>query len=320
MICFIILFISTQQTFAHPGVGIVVDSKNNIYYTDLEHVWKLTPDGKKSIAVRKVHTHELYIDANDNLYGEHLWYNGERINTWGHYVWCFRNNNKLDTVNGPSAGFLKDYSFVRDKNENMYWVERDPINSFKKKSRDGNISVLLTGKFKDVRWMHATKKGIIYFIDLDDLYKINITGKLLLIAKNISRNTPAFRIYDGKHSLMGIWTDNVENIYVANFSGQVVKRISQDGKVENFVYSNTPWSPTGGKFDNEGNLWLLEYSLTNKARVRKIIPSEFNKAETAPVIINNYILPVSIIAIIFLAVIFLRRFLFNKKKRIISLA
>ncbi len=101
----------------------------------------------------------------------------------------------------------------------------------------------------------------------------------------------------------------------------MVKRISQDGKVENFVYSNTPWSPTGGKFDNEGNLWLLEYSLTNKARVRKIIPSEFYKAETAPVIINNYFLPASIIAIIFLAVIILRRFLFNKKnKRIISLA
>ena len=59
---------------SHPGVGIVMDSKGDVYFTDLKHVWKLAPDGKKNIVVSNVHTHELWIDANDNLYGEHLWY------------------------------------------------------------------------------------------------------------------------------------------------------------------------------------------------------------------------------------------------------
>ena len=31
--------------------------------------------------------HELCLDARGNLYGEHLWYEGERTNEWGHYVW-----------------------------------------------------------------------------------------------------------------------------------------------------------------------------------------------------------------------------------------
>ncbi|MEK6565879.1 MAG: hypothetical protein AABZ41_04135, partial [Bacteroidota bacterium] len=61
-----------------------MDSQGNVYYTDLKHVWKLTPDGTKSIAIRNVHTHELYIDPQDNLYGEHLWYEGDATKKWGH--------------------------------------------------------------------------------------------------------------------------------------------------------------------------------------------------------------------------------------------
>ena len=57
---------------AHPGVGIVNDSKGNIYYTDLKHIWKIDTLGRKSIAVPHVHSHELYMDEHDNLYGEHI--------------------------------------------------------------------------------------------------------------------------------------------------------------------------------------------------------------------------------------------------------
>src|SRR5688572_14730059 len=94
----------TSFTYAHPGVGIVQDSKGNIYYTDLVHVWKISPEGKKTIAIRNVHTHELFIDKNDDIYGEHTWYNGEKLNTWGYYAWCLRTNGKLDTVDGPQPG------------------------------------------------------------------------------------------------------------------------------------------------------------------------------------------------------------------------
>ena len=59
---------------AHPGVGIVVDGRGNVFYTDLAHGWKRTPGGKRSIFVRNVHTHELFLDVAGNLHGEHLWY------------------------------------------------------------------------------------------------------------------------------------------------------------------------------------------------------------------------------------------------------
>src|SRR5688572_33457006 len=79
---FLLIFwlVVPNKSFSHPGVGIVKDSKNNIYYTDLQYIWKVSPDGKKTAVVSNVHTHELYMDPDDNLYGEHLWYNGERLN------------------------------------------------------------------------------------------------------------------------------------------------------------------------------------------------------------------------------------------------
>ena len=31
---------------AHPGIGIVADSRGNIFYTDLKQVWRIAPDGQ----------------------------------------------------------------------------------------------------------------------------------------------------------------------------------------------------------------------------------------------------------------------------------
>ena len=75
-IIFSILLSHVREVSAHPGIGIVKDSKGNIYYTDLKNVLKYSSDGKIVIVVPGVHTHELYIDGKDNLYGEHLWYEG----------------------------------------------------------------------------------------------------------------------------------------------------------------------------------------------------------------------------------------------------
>jgi hypothetical protein len=278
---------------AHPGIGIVKDRKGNIFYTDLKQVWKIAKDGKRTIVVPNVHTHELYVDPNDNLYGEHLWYNGERLNTWGHYVWRLHANGKLDTVINPSEGFLANYSFVRDAAGNMYWAERFKITRFKKKSTNGGINTITEGKFKDIRWMYANSNGVVYFIDLLDLYKIEPGKQHQLVAEDISNSSNLHApITNSRHNLMGIWTDIEENIYVANYSGQVVKKISSDGIVSKIAFSTAPWSPTGGVFDDQGNLWLLEYSVTNEARVRKIPAIELGKeGNTALRQFNNNVLP-----------------------------
>lgn len=259
---------------AHPGIGIVKDSHGNIYYTDLKQVWKITAEGNKKIAVAGVHTHELYIDARDNLYGEHLWNNGERLNTWGHYVWCLKHDGTLVKDIEPTEGFLSNYSFCRDIAGNMYWVERFTTSRFIKKAPGGQVSTIAEGNFKDVRWMHATPQGVVYFIDLEKLYRIKDT-QVKLLADKLNETTVAFRAVGERHNAYGIWTDKIDNIYVALHRGQRVKKITPDGNVSTLVNSTSPWSPASGVFDDEGNLWLLEYTLTADCRVRKINKSRY---------------------------------------------
>lgn len=279
--------------FAHPGIGMVKDSKGNIFYTDLQQVWKITSDGKKNIVVRNVHTHELYMDANDDLYGEHNWYNGERLNTWGSYAWCLRSNGKLDTVVGIKEGFLEDYSFVRDAEGNQYWAEG--FKKIQKKTPDGKIITISEGRFRDVRWMHATANGKLYFIDQLSLYEIDKAGEVQLIAKDVSN--PPGSSGSERHSTFGIWLDKEQNIYVAIFSQKAVKKISSDGTVSDFVYSEVPWAPVSGLFDDKGYLWLMECNTQNEIRVRKISTKELKQATSQiKTTSKNRILPISLVS------------------------
>ena len=312
MRCLLIIALLPLYALAHPGIGIVQDSKGAIYYTDLEQVWKINRDGRTEVAVPQVHTHELYIDSHDNLYGEHLWYNGERANTWGHFVWRLSGNGVLDTLKGPSEGFLEGYSFVRDKKGNMYWAERSIVTRFKKKALNGTITTLGEVKLKNVSWLHATPHGLLYFLDQEDLYKIEPDGGISPIAKDITQRRAAFAGAGRAHALFGIWTDSDGNIYVANYSEQVVKRIQADGQIENAVHSKSPWAPTGGLFDAEGNLWLLEVSHTNDVQVRKIPVAELRMQEKASVRTSNYVWH-TLVAMAILSLLFM--ILWNQRRK-----
>ncbi len=65
------------MALSHPSVSVVTDGRGNVFYSDLKHVWRIAPDGTKTIAVSNVHTHELYLDTLDNHYGDHFWYEGD---------------------------------------------------------------------------------------------------------------------------------------------------------------------------------------------------------------------------------------------------
>jgi hypothetical protein len=119
---------------ARPGIGIVQDSKGNVFFTDLKQVWKISPDEKMSVAVSNVHSHELSVDAADNLYGEHLWGEG---GGWRHRVWRLNPNGAVTDVIAPHDGFQSEYGFVRDQVGNSYRAERGQNTVIRKRSPSG---------------------------------------------------------------------------------------------------------------------------------------------------------------------------------------
>ena len=267
---FLISFIVT----AHPGIGIVKDSKGNIYYTDLANVWKISINGSKSAVVKNVHSHELYIDEYDNLYGEHLWYNGESKDTWGYYVWCLKNTGELVKEINPTEGFRSNYSFARDSMGNMYWVERFTTSRIMKKTKGGEIIKLAEGKFGFIGWLTCTKNGSLYFTENNKLHRLSPDGKLETLANNIGSKSTDFSMMGRNYDSYGIWTDAAGNVYIAMIDSKKVIRIGADGSPQTILASNSLWTVCSGIFDNNGNMWVLENSLSNEVRARKITKEE----------------------------------------------
>ena len=264
--CFLLLLLSI--VYSHPGIGIVSNSKGVIYYTDLEHVWKIKPNGQKSIAVKNVHTHELYLDKDDNLFGVHVWYEGEEIDKWGHYVWKLGADGKFEKIIPNSEGFLADYSFVRDKAGNMNFTsETDRTKLFQVNSQ-GEKSLLADG-FKNIRWMNATDDGIIYIVDLLSLKRIGKDGTVSTVMEKVTdKKWFQFNLRE-IHAVMGVWFDATNSVYVAAFAEGKILKVNENGSTTVIYQSKKGWGPTGGIFDQNGDLWVLEYSNTNKVRVVK---------------------------------------------------
>jgi hypothetical protein len=308
-------FLISNFSFAHPGIGIVKDSKGNIYYTDLKQVWKIDIKGEKTAVVNNVHTHELYMDADDNLYGEHLWYNGEKLDTWGHYVWCLKNDGTLIKEIEPTEGFLNNYSFVRDSAGNMYWVERFTNTRFMKKSLDGKITKLVEGKFGFIGWLHCTAAGVIYFIENSKLQKLTPDGKITLLAGDLESKTTEFSQFGRNYDGYGIWTDAADNIYIAMIAAKKINRISPDGRVQTIIYSHSLWTASSGLFDNDGNLWLLESSIAGETKARKINKDELNDtgASSKSFVQQTHFMITMIVGIIIAIAWLLLRWVLNKQ-------
>jgi hypothetical protein len=254
---------------AHPGVGIVMDSKGNVYYTDLTQIFKIDTHGKKSMVVHDVHSHELYVDSLDILYGEDVWYNGDVKKTWGYYVWKL-SNGKLEK-GAPSEGFNTEVSFVRDHWGNGYRADRnEPCQRVIRRDAGGKETRLGDDCLANIRWMSVTTRGIIYLIDFHSLKKIDRNGRVVTIADNIPDKKWTQLFLSEQHYLSGISLDKGVNIFIADYSGRQVKKITQSGKVSIVAETSIPWSPSGQLIAPNGDFWLLECSITNAVRVERI--------------------------------------------------
>ena len=265
---FVLLFSSACA--AHPGIGIVMNNEGTVFYTDLTHVWKINNQGVKSIAVRNVHTHELYLDDQDNLFGEHLWYDGS-TDKWGHFVWRLAADGKFEKIIPETEGFLENYSFVRDHLGKMYWAERNS-SCQKMVRRGGNNSIerIVKRCFKNIRNIHITDDGFIYVVDFQDLIKVDHQGHVETVASRIANNTWTHSNVENQNAVMGVWDDKHGNIYTAILPSRLVKKFDQHGKEEIVFQAKAPWSPTGGMVSPSGELWILETSDTNEVRVVRI--------------------------------------------------
>jgi hypothetical protein len=257
-----LLFLLASLLSAHPAISVVIDSKGNVYYSDTHHVFRVAPNNTKIRVVANVHTHQLWIDPQDNLYGEDLTYHDPPIegSNWRHRIWKRSPTGQLSDHIPTRKGFLSDYhdfSFLQDRQGRKFWPNNSQIETLTKRkaSQFGWTSLL-----PDTGHLVFSDHGSIFFHN----------PALPSVQPSPIRISPG----RDQHSVMGVWSDQNGNTYIADWDDAAVKKFSSNpDRVTTFLRLDPPWRPTGGLATPDGTHWILEASPDNNQRLRRLSPS-----------------------------------------------
>lgn len=263
------LLLAAASAGAHPAVSIVVDRGGTVYYSDTERVWAIAPDGTWRVAVPDVHTHELWLDADGSLYGEHLWYEGEATNRWGHRVWRREADGAIRVVIPNRSGFLhdhRDFTFARDAQRRLYWIEgARPARVMMRPTPQAAPVVLATMPFTNQSWLTVASDGTCYVSEGGIVWRIRHGAAAERLPDALSRSRERLAV-------MGMAVAGDGTLYVAAFDDRAVRRLSTAGVVTTVVSTPEGWHPTGVALGPGGVVWVLEASTTNAQRVRRVAP------------------------------------------------
>jgi hypothetical protein len=290
-----ILFLSSGAQ-AHPATGIVVDRNGNVYFSDLETIWKVDTNGKLSVfraAEGGRHVHELFMDQHDNIYGGDISYNPS-TKTWPSAVWKMTPQGQFTWLLEPTEHPPRGMSIWRDRDGNTYWIDQNNHTKTQtlllRRTPDGNVITFAGGAYG-----HADGKGTaarfgsvwgMFFADDDTIYlsdgnavrKVLKDGTVSTVAKGLDFRTkdddPTFLAAYG--SLAGLCVDTEGNVFVAHAGNRRLLKIDTRGQVSVIVRTEAPFFPTGVASDGR-NLYVLEVGFTmpnisSGPRIRKITP------------------------------------------------
>lgn len=290
------LAVGASAAMAHPPWGIVVSSTGIVYFSDLETVWKIDRDGKKSVfraGGGGRHVHELSIDDRSNLYGSVEVYEA-RTEKYLIGVWRMTPDGKETQLQHPIDIVMSGVSIWRDRAGNTYSVDQNNHTKERtlllRRTPGGIVSTLAGGayghkdgkgtaaRFGSVSAMTLAPDGNIYLTDALSVRRVSLDGIVTTVATNLAARTSEDKptLFGGRDaSIMGLAAGYDGQVYVADAGNRRLLKVSNDGRVGVVYRLDPPYFPTGVFATRSGDVYVLEFSYTppgttDKPRVRKI--------------------------------------------------
>src|SRR6267142_2869206 len=291
-----LFFLLARSIEAHPASGIVVDQKGNVYFSDLETVWKVDAAGKLLVfrpGVNGRHVHELAIDEQDNIYGADISYESPK---WISDVWKMTPEGRLTYLLEPTANPPRGMSIWRDHDGNMYRVDQNNHTKTQtlllRRTPEGNVTTLagsayghLDGKgaaarFGSVGGIAFGFDGSLYLTDEDSVRKVAMDGTVSTIASKLTVPTEKDKqpLFGGSHvTLAGLTVASDGSVFLADAGNRRLLKVSGAGKVDVVLRSEPPYFPNGAVATASGDVYVLEVGLTlpnisSGPRIRKLSP------------------------------------------------
>ena len=297
-----IVFLFAGQAAAHPATGIVVDRKGQVYFSDLETVWKIDTLGKLSVfrsGVSGRHVHELTIDDLGNVYGEDVSYE-PATTKWISDVWRMTPEGALTYLVAPTTDPPRGLTMWRDRDGNTYFIDQN--NHLKqrtlllRRTPDGIVTTFAgsayghrdgkgaDAQFSSVGGMAFGTDGNLYLTDGTYVRKVAMDGSVTTLATDLNFRTAEDKptLFGGLYgSLTGLTASSNGTVYVADAGNRRLLRIGHDGKVDVMLRTDPPYFPNGVFATPGGELYVLEVGFTlpnvsSGPRVRKISPDGKN--------------------------------------------
>jgi sugar lactone lactonase YvrE len=282
----------TAEVKAHPAWGIAVDHQGQIYFSDLENIWKIDTQGRLSIfraGESGRHTHELNTDEAGNIYGADNSYDPITQRFFS-AVWRLTTTGNFSYILAPTDDPPEGTSIWRDRGGNMYHVTNYPERELLvlRRTPNGNVAALVGSSdvVRDYRQgvpysiggMAFGADGALYFVHGANVSKLAIDGTMTALARNLVMESVSGHLAaeNSPTQLFGIAVDAEGNVFVADYGNRRVLKIAPNCQMTTVIRAEEPWIPTGVAV-REGKLYILEHGHTPThtpvgTRVRKFEP------------------------------------------------
>lgn len=203
------MIIAAAPALAHPAWGIVVDPRGEIFFSDLETIWRIDSDGRLSVArpgVSGRHVHELALGPDGRVRGQDFEYASD-TGRYRESIWELSPAGTTGWIVAPTERFPRGVSLWSDLVGNAYAVDQNDNTRQQtrilRRAPGGRVTVLAgdayghsdgTGagaKFEKIVGMTVGPDRAFYVTDNSTVRRVSFNGVVTTLAVNFDGAIPA---------------------------------------------------------------------------------------------------------------------------------